>query len=42
VDANHPLAGQTITFEVTVREIRDATPEEIRNGRPAGDMPTLQ
>jgi len=42
VDANHPLAGQTITFEVTVRDIRDATPEEIRNGRPAGDMPTLQ
>jgi len=42
VDANHPLAGQTITFEVTVRDIRDATPEEIRNGRPAGDLPTLQ
>ena len=42
VDANHPLAGQTISFEVTVRDIRDATPEEIRNGRPAGDMPTLQ
>jgi len=43
VDANHPLAGQTIAFEVTVRDIRDATPEEIRNGRPAaGDLPTLQ
>jgi FKBP-type peptidyl-prolyl cis-trans isomerase SlyD len=42
VDANHPLAGQTITFEVTVRDIRDATAEEIRNGRPAGDMPILQ
>jgi len=42
VDANHPLAGQTITFEVTVRDIRDATPEEIRNGRPADDLPTLQ
>jgi FKBP-type peptidyl-prolyl cis-trans isomerase SlyD len=42
VDANHPLAGQTITFEVTVRDIRDATPEEIRNGRPAGDLPALQ
>ena len=42
VEANHPLAGQTITFEVTVRDIRDATPEEIRNGRPAVDMPTLQ
>lgn len=42
VDANHPLAGQTITFEVTVQDIRDATPEEIRNGRPAGDLPKLQ
>jgi FKBP-type peptidyl-prolyl cis-trans isomerase SlyD len=42
VDANHPLAGQNISFEVTVQEIRDATPEEIHNGRPAGDLPTLQ
>jgi FKBP-type peptidyl-prolyl cis-trans isomerase SlyD len=23
VDANHPLAGQTVTFEVTVKDIRD-------------------
>ena len=42
VDANHPLAGQTISFDVTVQDIRNATPEEIRNGRPAGDLPTLQ
>ncbi|MDH3513911.1 MAG: peptidylprolyl isomerase [Gammaproteobacteria bacterium] len=42
VDANHPLAGQTIRFEVTVQNIRDATAEEIRNGRPASDIPTLQ
>ena len=42
VDANHPLAGQTVSFEVTVQDIRDATPEEIRNGRPASDLPTLQ
>ncbi|MHB8622421.1 MAG: FKBP-type peptidyl-prolyl cis-trans isomerase [Sulfuricaulis sp.] len=39
VDANHPLAGQTITFEVTVQDIRDATADEIRSGRPAGDLP---
>ena len=32
VDANHPLAGETLTFEVTVREIRPATPEEISHG----------
>lgn len=42
VDANHPLAGQTIGFEVTVQDIRDANPEEIQNGRPAGDLPALQ
>ncbi len=42
VDANHPLAGQNISFEVTVQDIRGATSEEIRNGRPAGDLPTLQ
>jgi FKBP-type peptidyl-prolyl cis-trans isomerase SlyD len=42
VDANHPLAGQTIRFEVTVQNIREATPEEIRDGRPASNQPTLQ
>ncbi|MCR4345704.1 MAG: hypothetical protein NUV55_00640 [Sulfuricaulis sp.] len=42
VDANHPLAGQIVSFEVTVKDIRDATPEEIRNGRPVSDLPILQ
>lgn len=45
VDANHPLAGQTVTFEVTVVDIRDATADEIRAGRPQSpDAPptTLQ
>ena len=32
VDANHPLAGQTVDFEVTVAGIRDATPDEVRSG----------
>ena len=36
------LAGQTVSFEVTVQGVRDATPEEIRDGRPAGESPTLQ
>ncbi len=35
VDANHPLAGQHVTFEVTISDIRDATAEEQRNGQPA-------
>ena len=29
VDANHPLAGATLNFDVKVLEIRDATSEEI-------------
>ena len=32
VDGNHPLAGETLHFEVTVVGIRDATPEEIDHG----------
>lgn len=29
LDGNHPLAGQTITFVVSIKEVRDATDEEI-------------
>lgn len=32
VDANHPLAGETLTFKVTVRDVRPATEEEIAHG----------
>jgi len=32
VDGNHPLAGQTIKFIVTVGEVRDATEEELKSG----------
>ena len=35
VDANHPLAGQTVTFVVNVVSIQDATPDEIATGLPA-------
>ncbi len=31
VDANHMLAGMTLHFDVTVRDIRDATEEEIEH-----------
>lgn len=36
VDGNHPLAGQTITFKITIVEVRDATPEEIFSGEVDG------
>ncbi|MEA3396103.1 MAG: peptidylprolyl isomerase [Chloroflexota bacterium] len=32
VDYNHPLAGETLHFEVTVVDVRPATPEELAHG----------
>ncbi len=32
IDANHPLAGQVLHFDVTVDSVREATPEEIAHG----------
>lgn len=36
VDGNHELAGMTLHFDVTVREVRDATSEEISHGHAHG------
>lgn len=36
VDANHPLAGQTLYFHVDVRDVRDATLEELTHGHAHG------
>ncbi len=32
LDGNHPLAGQTLRFEVSIASIREATEEEIADG----------
>ncbi|MBP85613.1 MAG: peptidylprolyl isomerase [Planctomycetaceae bacterium] len=32
IDGNHPLAGMALHFDVAVREVRDATEEEIAHG----------
>lgn len=36
VDGNHPLADQTLNFEVEVAEVRSATAEEIAHGHVHG------
>jgi FKBP-type peptidyl-prolyl cis-trans isomerase SlyD len=37
VDANHPLAGQTLTFDVEITDVRAASPEEIAHGHVHGE-----
>lgn len=35
-NCNHPLAGETLTFNVEVVGVRDATEEELAHGHPHG------
>jgi FKBP-type peptidyl-prolyl cis-trans isomerase SlyD len=37
IDANHPLAGQHLNFDVTVVDVRGATQEELDHGHVHGE-----
>lgn len=37
VDTNHPLAGKTLTFDLDVIDIREATSEELAHGHVHGE-----
>lgn len=37
VDGNHPLAGVHLNFDVTIREVREATAEDLENGHVHGE-----
>jgi len=34
-DLNHPYAGKTLTFDLSVADVRDATKDELAHGHPA-------
>lgn len=36
LDANHPLAGETLNFQVTIADVRAALPDEIAHGHAHG------
>jgi FKBP-type peptidyl-prolyl cis-trans isomerase SlyD len=42
VDANHPLAGKSLTYEVTVVGVRKASDEELRTGQADPDLSAVQ
>ena len=36
VDGNHPLAGTALVFDITIKEVRQATSEEVTHGHVHG------
>jgi FKBP-type peptidyl-prolyl cis-trans isomerase SlyD len=38
LDANHPLAGETLVFEVEIQSVREATPAEVAQAQNRDDQ----
>ena len=36
IDGNHPMAGETLNFDVKVIDVREASAEEVSHGHPHG------
>ena len=36
LDGNHPLAGEDLTFEIEITEVRAATEDEVKHGHAHG------
>ncbi len=36
LDSNHPMAGMTLTFDISIEDIRDASEEELSHGHAHG------
>lgn len=36
IDGNHPMAGKDLFFDVEIKEVRNATEEEVAHGHPHG------
>jgi FKBP-type peptidyl-prolyl cis-trans isomerase SlyD len=37
IDANHPLAGKNLNFDIEITDVRDASSEELEHGHVHGD-----